>query len=539
MRKIGLVSLLWVFVIFSIDVAATDDTRVIVTFEDGIDYSLLSAVDYDVHQVLETIDALAITLPLNQIDILKQNPTLHIERDPIVQTTTQVYGHQHLLLNETGFNRIGLTGQGVKVAVLDTGIKTTHPDLYIKGGINVFDRALPYEDDNGHGTHVAGIIAAIDNDQGVVGISPGVDLYAIKALNEQGEGRQTDMIAGIEWAIQQEIDIINLSITTQYATSAFEAILTKAYDEGMLLVGATGNKEDTTVEEMDVLYPAKYETVIGVGSVREDLLLSDFSYTGSSVEFVAPGENVLSTSILEEEPYVVQTGTSMATPVVTAVFSLYKEAFPTLTADELRQMAREAVKDLGEEGHDPIYGYGLIQPPSSWFIDINQDDWYADAINHLRANEYVAGFSDYRYLPKQSVTRGEVAALLDRLLDIQATDTNAFTDVGEDYFAKGAINALSAAGIIAGYDDQTFKPQQPITRGEAATLFHRAFVLTGEQTVTYTDVLNEQAFYYTAVYNLGEAGVMNGYPDGTFKPQQSISRAEMATLLFQVLQLLP
>ena len=150
-----------------------------------------------------------------------------------------------------------------------------HPDLKISGGRSFVEGISTFDDDFGHGTHVAGIIAAQDNDIGTIGVAPDSQIYSVKVLNKFGEGVQSNVIAGINWAIEQQMDIINLSIASQQGSYLLKEALQKAYDQGIIIVAASGNFTNN-VEGTDVLYPARYPSVIAVGSIDENLKKSFF-----------------------------------------------------------------------------------------------------------------------------------------------------------------------------------------------------------------------------------------------------------------------
>ena len=167
------------------------------------------------------------------------------------------------------------------------------------------------------------------------------------------------------------MDIINLSITSPSGSLLLEETLQKAYDHGMLIVAASGNFPSSLNEKIDVLYPARYPTVIAVGSVNEDLVLSPFSYYGSDLEFVAPGEKIYSTiNGSGTEAYGYSSGTSMAAPFVTGMAALYKQSYPELSPTALRTYMQILALDLGDKGKDSKYGYGLVQPPTNKEVNI-------------------------------------------------------------------------------------------------------------------------------------------------------------------------
>jgi subtilisin len=260
------------------------------------------------------------------------------------------------------------TGKGVKIGVLDTGIDYKHPDLAAnyKGGHDFINNDDDPMDDNGHGTHVAGILAAARNGEGVVGVAPDAELYAVKVSDSKGKGSFSGLVEGINWAIENHMDIVTMSITGEGGSMALAKAVHTAYGDGLILVAAVGNGDGE-----GVLFPAAYKEVIGVGSVNEDNTLSSFSLTGSEVEIVAPGSAIKST--WPGGQYQLSSGTSMATPFVTGAIALllgsderewsYTGAVNgdgKWTNDEVREVLETTAKDLGDKGKDNSFGYGLL-----------------------------------------------------------------------------------------------------------------------------------------------------------------------------------
>ena len=297
--------------------------RVIINFYQEIDENLLKDPMIEVHHLFEDYQAASVTIPVMMRDHLQTVSSVRfIENDPAVKTTSQIMNWGYKTLEIDRASQTGLTGKGVKIGILDTGVRENHPDLRLTGGISYVTGNSSYHDDNGHGTHVAGIIAAQNNGEGTVGVAPDASIYAVKVLDKNGEGNQSDVVKGIEWAIQQDLDIINLSITSPKGSFLLEQSLEKAYDQGILIVAASGNFPGIVSDE--VLYPARYPSVIAVGSVNKSLKRSDFSYYGKGLEFVAPGENIFSTfNGSGAESYAESTGTSMASPFCAQEWLLY------------------------------------------------------------------------------------------------------------------------------------------------------------------------------------------------------------------------
>jgi subtilisin family serine protease len=258
---------------------------------------------------------------------------------------------------------LGNTADPVKVGIIDTGISNKHPDLLpnIKDGVNTINPYKSWNDDNGHGSHVAGIVAALNNDIGVVGVGPQIDLYAIKVLNANGSGYLSDVIEGIEWAISNKMDIINLSLGTSADSQTLHDAISAAKNAGIVIVAAAGNNGGP------VLYPAAYPEVIAVSATDESDNLASWSSRGPEIDLSAPGVSIYST--YKGTSYATLSGTSMAAPHVTGAAALVLNS-PVGTydfnsngkwdPDEVKQKLQDTAKDLGTPGFDPLYGWGRV-----------------------------------------------------------------------------------------------------------------------------------------------------------------------------------
>ncbi|NGZ74883.1 S8 family peptidase [Saccharibacillus alkalitolerans] len=258
-------------------------------------------------------------------------------------------------------------GAGVTVAILDTGCDADHPDLAerIVGGRNFTDddggNPEIYEDYNGHGTHVAGTIAAVRNGSGVTGVAPEADLLILKVLNGEGSGEYDWIIGGIDYAVQQGVDIISMSLGGPEDVPALHEAIRRAVDANILVICAAGNEGDSDESTNEFGYPGYYNEVISVGSVNLARQASEFSNTNNEVDLVAPGEGILSAYL--GRGYASLSGTSMATPHVSGAMALIKvianESFGrSLTEPELyAQLVRRTVP----LGTSPYFeGNGLL-----------------------------------------------------------------------------------------------------------------------------------------------------------------------------------
>ncbi len=322
------------------------------------------------------IPAMAVKLSQQGIEKIKKNKKVaYVEDNGIFKAVEPLQGVEYT--NSWGVKHIradiahasGNKGTDVKVAVIDTGISYTHPDLddNFVSGINFVQKPdgtvdpLDFFDNswNSHGTHIAGVIAAEGNGIGVIGVAPEANLYAVRVLDGGGFGLLSWILAGIEWAILNGMDIANLSLEGPYFQS-LKDVCDAAYGAGVLLVAAGGNTHGGAVR-----YPAAYNSVIAVTGTTMSDMRAYFSPVGPEVELAAPGLDILST--VSGGSYDLLSGTSQASPHVAGTAALF------LTSDlqdvngdgminnkDVRHMLRITAIDLGDPGQDTVYGFGLV-----------------------------------------------------------------------------------------------------------------------------------------------------------------------------------
>jgi subtilisin family serine protease len=270
-----------------------------------------------------------------------------------------------LLAEQWGWYRIeadrayesGASASGVIVAVLDSGVNTSHPDLSgnIINGWNYVDNNDDVTDEDGHGTMVAGIIAAMANNSiGIAGVASNVSIMPLKVLSSSG-GSWTDLDKAILRAAHSGARIITMSLGGEYSrpSMAIEAAINHAYQDGCLLVAAAGNDNNS-----EPFYPAACENVIAVAAIDQISIKAAFSNYGEYIDLCAPGVNILATS--KDGSYVYGSGTSFAAPFVTGVIALMISKYPQLTNEQIISTLRAEAEDLGETGWDQYYGWGLV-----------------------------------------------------------------------------------------------------------------------------------------------------------------------------------
>ncbi|KIL38610.1 peptidase S8 [Gordoniibacillus kamchatkensis] len=231
------------------------------------------------------------------------------------------------------------TGGGVRIGVIDTGIDPTHPDLRhcIGRGINLVNRSLLPIDDNGHGTHIAGTIAGSGiTPNGVVGVAPRATIHAVKAFDHAGSAYVSDIIAGIDWCVQNDLDIINMSFGMKTYNKSLELAVENAYRAGKVIVASSGNDGKRAFVD----YPARFPQVISVGATTMAGKIAPFTNRGRRIDVFAPGEAIYSAWL--NGKYHQLSGTSMATSHVSGIIALLLSAQPNLKPLQIKELLKRA-----------------------------------------------------------------------------------------------------------------------------------------------------------------------------------------------------
>jgi type VII secretion-associated serine protease mycosin len=254
------------------------------------------------------------------------------------------------------------TGAEVDIAVVDSGVSGSHPDLaprvcsgvafLTSDGVERLGQGAT--DGNGHGTHVAGIAAAgTGDDTGTAGVAPSARIIPVRVLDANGTGSSSDVARGITWAVDHGAEVINVSLGGGYS-SAVDLAVDYAERQGVLVVAASGNAGPGGARN----YPAALDDVLAVASHDQNGTISSFSTQGDYVDLSAPGSGIVST--YPDGRWVSMTGTSMATPHVAGAAALLVAAHPDLTPAQLRARLRATATDAGQPGFDVAHGWGRL-----------------------------------------------------------------------------------------------------------------------------------------------------------------------------------
>ncbi|MGM0841738.1 MAG: S8 family serine peptidase [Bacillota bacterium] len=544
----------------------------VIIFNHDINWELLQSHQVRIIDTYDSISSVAVRTDKSTAETLVTFPDIvGVQENKSYEIQTQKLPKAFSPLNLSPDIRSSLTGKGIRIGVLDTGIDSKHPDLKVSGGVCVLqaDCTMAYMDDNGHGTHVAGVIASVNNDIGSVGVAPQSELFAIKALDSTGGGTTTTILSGIEWAMKNNIDIVNMSITTKDNDLALKTMIERAYQSGVLIVGAAGNNGTTSGTEDNVLYPAKYTSVIAVGAINDKEQRVSTSATGKELELVAPGYNIYSTVPLNadifdgnRDGYAYMTGTSMAVPYVTGIIALYKEQFPFYTNQQIRDLLTMNAKDLGIEGKDSHFGYGLVQMKDLG-LNIPEGNDVIPEVNNGTVSFEIEKSETVKKVEVQRSGQSETTTINDeKWMDYIPSGNYEYTfyytfDNNSTYIIKRQVHVsspsfydldyqqwfskhmiyLNVNGILNGFKDGGLHPYQNITRGEALALVGRVKEL--DPTMRETVFKDVEPSYFASGYIQGayETKLIKGFSDLTFRPSQFVTRAEMAILVANAYQL--
>jgi parallel beta-helix repeat protein len=318
------------------------------------------SMDSEIRAVVADMSHVAMSTFVSEVEIagwsryIEPNVRFEIDFVPNDPDWSKQWG-PHVIEADYAWN-ITTGDPSVLVAVIDTGIDWDHPDLaanYVALGYDWVNNDPDPMDDHGHGTHCAGVIAAIiNNNIGIAGLAQ-VHIMAEKGLDGLGGGRSDELANAIVHAVDQGADILSCSWGSYAKSTVVHEALKYAHEHDVLVIGAAGN--DATSAKH---YPAAYDEVVAVTATDESDNTAEFSNFGDWGEVAAPGVHIYST--VWDDSYAYMSGTSMSAPHVSGVASLIWSQFPSMTRDQVRAQLRYTADDLGDPGFDVYYGYGRV-----------------------------------------------------------------------------------------------------------------------------------------------------------------------------------
>lgn len=337
----------------------------------GVEIESAMVIEHERHQYLEVITLQKTNnTDIYIYDLKAIKGVEHVEIDhelELFQEINDPYYENQWYIGKTkldkAWTQIENPGTLVTIAVLDTGIDENHEDLSSKilaNGYNFGDNNQSLTDYAGHGTAVAGVIAAqINNNLGIAGVvgNQNIKILPLKIQDFRGSMYVSYAVLAIDYAIEQKVDIINISSGSDYYSEVYNQAIQKAINNGIIVVASAGNGGHSG---NPLFYPATFEGVISVGSTDVNDEVSIFSEHNEYVDFVAPGEDILTT--IPNDDYMELDGTSFSAPYVAGICGIIKSIKSDYNSQEIQNLLEETALDLGEEGKDNYYGNGRINP---------------------------------------------------------------------------------------------------------------------------------------------------------------------------------
>ena len=497
-------------------------------------------------QSLEEIKALG-----SAVEYFEPNATarlLALPADP--------YAKRQWSLESLGMEQVwskGYNGEGVRVAIIDSGVNSLHEDfegVAFDKGKNMLDGSRDVTDEVGHGTFVAGIIAAAaNNNVGIAGLCDGVTLVPLKGFSDGEETGADYIIRAVYEAVDVlDCDVINLSLGMDSDMRTMKAAVEHAREKGVIVISAVGNSGGTKLQ-----FPAAYDSVVGVGSVDRNGTVLEFSQKNKSVFVTAPGAEIVSLNYANNNTYVIGEGTSYSAPHVTAAAILLKQYAPSADTEDFMQLLELSCHDAGETGYDTSYGCGILDiedfvgaMESYSFASVEEKypdvagHWAAESIEFCVKQKLFNGVSETDFAPDATMTRAMFVTVLGRMSGekIEGFPLD-FSDVSSsDWFAQSTAWG-KATGIVTGTSETAFSPNLSVTREQMAALLHRfakAYGLHARNAsrVSLSDYPDGELVSQWAQTDMQWAianGLITGRTEGTLAPQDSAKRCEVAAII--------
>lgn len=419
----------------------------------------------------------AYTVEMDEIAIsdLLEDPDIDmIEEDSMITKLGDITPWNVEQIKAPFLHNKGSYGTGIKVAIFDTGIDLGNPDLQVTGGASFVEGITSYDDDNGHGTAMAGILAALQNEQGLLGVTPEVSLYSVKVLDQNGVGYYSNIINGIQWAIDNDIDIITMSFGgTQYSNILRDAIQ-EGVNNDILIIAASGNEGSSAIN-----YPANYNEVVCVGAVDSQNNMAPFSNRGEEMDIVAPGVNVQTIGL--NNSLITVSGTSAAVPHVAGIAAQLWNIKNEMTSEQIKGLLYISADRMGE---NRTSGWGLVNAEQAYILrDAQLNDFPINGIPATIPMEDVGG-------------GGVVTASATVWVDgIQISDnSNIFKEAGEETTINIQFsNAHDRCDILINGQAGVYAPTYKYPTPKAQDYYIQNIAVN--DTFTYKYVFNSEGIY--------------------------------------------
>ena len=449
----------------------------------------------------------------------------------------------------------GLTGKGVTIGIIDTGVHATHPDLLgsnMVSGYNYLNNNRSTDDTEGHGTFVAGIIGAKKNNHiDIAGMAPEATFVTMKCF-DGNKSIVGDAVKAIRSCVDDyHCNVINMSFGAPEDVDILHQAVQYAAGKGVIIVASAGNEGTRTL-----YYPAAYEETIGVGAVDANRHVASFSQQNNSVFVVAPGASVVSLGA-DNNSVKTGSGTSFAAPYVSGLAVMLKQLYPRMTLADFKKILTASSQDLGAAGYDIAYGNGLINVPeaiaqakiyfgdareegcpSAGYKDVPGNAWYHQYVDYALSHQYMTGTAKNVFSPDSTVTRAQVATILYAKKGKPAvTSSNSFSDVRKGEWHYDPIQWCSGYGLVAGYPNGTFGPSDAITREQLVAILYQFAQKEGKNTwnletlVRYSDASSVSNYAQPAMRWAVSIGLIQGTDSRTLSPKKTATRAEIAVVL--------